>query len=69
MKTMFGFEIGQPAYPDYDDSWKKMVLKENDVVNILNMNAPEHDGIIMWETFSDISDHTYSNEATAKYVL
>lgn len=22
LKTQFGFEVGHPAYPAYDDSWK-----------------------------------------------
>jgi len=31
LKTQFGFEVGHPAYPAYDDSWKLMICLEPDV--------------------------------------
>lgn len=36
MTTYFGYEIGHPAYPAYDDSWKKMILLEKDVDGMLS---------------------------------
>lgn len=35
LRTFFGFEVGRPAYPAYDDSWKDMIARESDVDGLL----------------------------------
>lgn len=64
----FGFEIGHPAYPAYDDSWKKMIALEPDVNGLLNGIGGGLDGIIVWEMFKPVSG-THSNEASVEFVF
>ena len=51
MKVMFGFEIGHPAYPAYDDSWKKLILTTSEMNSIISSLKDVSDGAIVWETF------------------
>jgi len=55
MKTMFGFEVGHPAYPRYDDSWKKLIAVESDIQGLISNLVDKHDGIIIWEMFKPIT--------------
>lgn len=68
LTTQFGFEIGHPAYPAYDDSWKKMILLEPDVTALLSGIGANHQGIIVWEMFKPTTTD-WPNEASTKYVL
>lgn len=45
---MFGFEIGRPAYPAYDDSWKDMIALEADVDALHANLGSQHEGTITW---------------------
>lgn len=67
-KLQFGFEIGHPAYPAYDDSWKEMIALEPDVTGLLDSIGKDYDGIIVWEMFKPVDD-TWTNEASVKYVF
>jgi len=68
MRTFFGFEIGHPAYPAYDDSWKKMIARESDVTSLFEKIGDSNEGVIVWEMFK-ATESTYSDEASTKFVL
>ena len=56
MRTMFGFEIGKPAYPGpaFGDDWKQMVLRKDNENNIIQKLKDIADGVIVWETFKQV---------------
>jgi len=67
MTTMFGFEIGHPAYPRYDDSWKKLIVTESDVTSLISSIGDKHEGVILWEMFKPTTTDV-SSEASTKYI-
>lgn len=67
LSSMFGFEVGKPAYPAYDDSWKKLVALESDATGLLS-KLKSHRGLIIWEMFKPLINSIVPNEASTKYI-